>query len=322
MNNKHPSPIGILGHGPMPGELALLAAGYGNQVLLYTGCAAEIARCEKLLQHHLAEILRAGKLSQNQADTCLSRICFARDPKELSPCDIVFETGKTLLDKCHWYDALTASECVPRAVISMTTTLLPDEMAEVSCCWKEKLVAAHAFSPAHLIPLYELAAGTATSPDALTAAREWLTRTGRTVVVLKKTIRGFISSRVQYALIREACDLVESGTASIEGVDIASRYSVLPRYSAIGPLEGMDNAGLDLATIMCDRLFPSFQNPTQAQALLRDKLAAKHTGAATGQGLYHWDPDQLVGLESRINRPWWKFFNWPCAAQQSEVVHE
>ena len=55
---------------------------------------------------------------------------------------------------------------------------------------------------------------------------------------------GFIGNRMQFALLREAISIVESGIASTEDVDLVVKSSCGRRLSVAGPFEGFDLAGV------------------------------------------------------------------------------
>ncbi len=100
----------------------------------------------------------------------------------------------------------------------------------------ERCVLAHPFLPVHLIPLVEVVGGARTAALAVRRTAGLMEVLGKTVVVLKKEVPGYIVNRLQAALLREAIDLVHRGVASAEDVDRAFCRGCGLRDAFLGPL--------------------------------------------------------------------------------------
>ena len=120
-------------------------------------------------------------------------------------------------------------------IASSTSGLLMSEIQQAAAR-PERCVLAHPYLPVHLIPLVEVAGGRQTSPEALAATFELMRKIGKTPVMLKREVPGFIVNRLQAALLREAIDLVDSGVADAEDVDRAFKLSSGLRSPFLGPL--------------------------------------------------------------------------------------
>lgn len=97
---------------------------------------------------------------------------------------------------------------------------------------------------------------------------------------------GFVTSRLDLALIAEAIRTVENGVASVPDVDRAMADG---RGHPNGPLVTADQLGLDsvLATLedLTERLDDRFVPPE----LLRRKVAEGDLGKGSGEGFYVWE---------------------------------
>jgi 3-hydroxypropionate dehydrogenase (NADP+) len=118
---------------------------------------------------------------------------------------------------------------------SSTSGLLMTEIQKV-VTRPERCVLAHPYLPVHLMPLVEVVGGAQTSSETLTTTYSFIEKIGKTPVLLKKEVPGFIVNRLQSALLREAIDLVDSGVADAEQVDKAFCISAGLRGALIGPL--------------------------------------------------------------------------------------
>jgi 3-hydroxypropionate dehydrogenase (NADP+) len=125
---------------------------------------------------------------------------------------------------------------------SSASGLLMTEIQEVTTR-PERCVLVHPILPVHLIPTVEIAGGEKTSRTTIQEAREFMERMGKSPVVLRREVPGYIINRLQAALMREAIDLVDKGIASPEEVDKAFCRGSGLRDPVVGPFLRMHIAG-------------------------------------------------------------------------------
>jgi 3-hydroxyacyl-CoA dehydrogenase len=125
---------------------------------------------------------------------------------------------------------------------SSASGLLMTDIQEVATR-PERCVLVHPMLPVHLIPTVEIAGGEKTSRETVQKAREFMERMGKSTVVLRREIPGYIINRLQAALLREAIDLVDKGIASPEEVDKAFCRGTGLRDPIVGPFLRMHIAG-------------------------------------------------------------------------------
>jgi 3-hydroxyacyl-CoA dehydrogenase len=125
---------------------------------------------------------------------------------------------------------------------SSASGLLMTDIQEVATR-PERCVLVHPMLPVHLIPTVEIAGGEKTSRETVQKAREFMERMGKSPVVLRREVPGYIINRLQAALLREAIDLVDKGIASPEEVDKAFCRGTGLRDPIVGPFLRMHIAG-------------------------------------------------------------------------------
>ena len=125
---------------------------------------------------------------------------------------------------------------------SSASGLLMTEIQEVTTR-PERCVLVHPILPVHLIPTVEIAGGEKTSRTTIQEAREFMEQMGKSPVVLRREVPGYIINRLQAALMREAIDLVDKGIASPEEVDKAFCRGLGLRDPVVGPFLRMHIAG-------------------------------------------------------------------------------
>jgi 3-hydroxyacyl-CoA dehydrogenase len=161
----------------------------------------------------------------------------------------------------------------------------------------ERVVAMHFWNPAHLMPLVEVGGGERTAAEHVDAAYELARSIGKQPVRVEQEVLGFLGTRLQQAVVREAIGLVERGIASPEDVDLAVRTSFGIRFPVTGPLESADISGLDVIEAIHDYLLPDLDRSTEPQTALRERVAAGALGVKSGRGFHDWsarDPQELI----------------------------
>ena len=93
-----------------------------------------------------------------------------------------------------------------------------------------------------------------TDENVVKATYDLMKEIGKSPVVLKKEITGFIVNRVQVAFLRECFHLIELGVCTAEDIDIAVKGSMGFKWAFCGPMESQDLAGLQTTKAMVQTL--------------------------------------------------------------------
>lgn len=119
-------------------------------------------------------------------------------------------------------------------VISSSTSGLTMTEIQQHCSTPGRTVVGHPFNPPYLLPLVEIVGGDATDSDAVSWAEAFYRAAGKAPVVLNSEIPGFIATRLQEALWREALHMVANGEATPEQIDTALINGPAPRMALLG----------------------------------------------------------------------------------------
>lgn len=122
----------------------------------------------------------------------------------------------------------------PGVVIASSTSGLTMTDIQIKSATPERCVVGHPFNPPYLLPLVEVIGGDKTVEDALDWVMAFYHHAGKEPIRLKKEIPGFIATRLQEALWREALHMVANGEASPEDIDRALRFGPAPRMAIQG----------------------------------------------------------------------------------------
>ena len=119
-------------------------------------------------------------------------------------------------------------------VIGSSTSGLTMSDIQATCATPERCVIGHPFNPPYLLPLVEIVGGKQTAPEAVAWAGEFYRIAGKAPLMMKKEIPGFVATRLQEALWREALHMVANGEATPEDIDIALMNGPAPRMVSQG----------------------------------------------------------------------------------------
>ena len=119
------------------------------------------------------------------------------------------------------------------AICSSTSGLTMTEI-QANCRTAERTVVAHPFNPPYLLPLVEIVGGKKTNSDAVIWVRNFYEHIGKAPLIMNKEIPGFVATRLQEALWREALHMVANDEATPEEIDKALINGPGPRMAIQG----------------------------------------------------------------------------------------
>ena len=165
-----------------------------------------------------------------------------------------------------------------------------------------RMMGAHYFMPADIVPLVEIVLGEKTDLTMAQQVCALYRAIHKKPVLVKKDIPGFLANRIQHALMREALSLVEAGVASPEDIDDAVRYSFGFRYAAVGPMTQKEISGWDGMANAAKEIYPSLSNIDAIPPGLAQLMAEGKTGMKAGEGFRKWNPEEIQTMNAHYTR--------------------
>ena len=156
-----------------------------------------------------------------------------------------------------------------------------------------RMMGAHYFMPAEVVPLVEMVMGEKTESAFAEKVCQIYKDIDKKPVLVKKDIPGFLANRIQHALMREALSLVQEGIASPEDIDDAVRYSFGFRYAAVGPMTQKEISGWDGMANAAKEIYPSLSNITTLPPKVVQLMKDGKTGMKAGEGFRKWTPEEI-----------------------------
>ena len=288
--------VGVVGAGTMGAGMAQVFAQAGYTVQWCNRSAAGLQRGLSRIRDNQSLLIRHGALSAEEADAALSRLHPTEDLADLAGVQLVSESiAEDLPAKQALFRALDA-RCGGATIFTTNTSGLSISRLAEAASRPERFAGLHCANPAHIIPVAEIIKGEDTADatcEVLTALAYHL---GKRPVLVQREVPGFIANRLQFALLREALHLIETGVASAADVDATIRHGLGLRWALFGPLQIADLGGLDVFDAIAGYLFRELSNTSEVSPILHELVAEGRLGVKSGDGFYAYAPEQAQAL--------------------------
>ncbi|MCD8141291.1 MAG: 3-hydroxyacyl-CoA dehydrogenase family protein [Planctomycetaceae bacterium] len=288
---EHIEKVVLAGSGVMGASFAQLFARHGFLVTLYDIAQTALDKADELIAVNQQVMVREGELGQAESDALRARIGFTLEDDAFRDADFVLEAIAEKMPIKHDFWRRVSALVGEDVVLATNTSGLSITDIAAAVATPARFAGMHWVNPPHLIPLVEVIAGRDSDDRALAVIRDVALRLGQKPVMVRKDPPGFVLNRLQYAVLREAFHIVESGYASMEDVDAVMKYGLGLRYSCIGPFETVDFGGVDTFNLVGSYMFGKLCNDTGLPRLLREAYEAGRLGVKTGAGLYDYPGD-------------------------------
>ncbi|GAA1701486.1 3-hydroxyacyl-CoA dehydrogenase NAD-binding domain-containing protein [Streptomyces yatensis] len=230
----------VVGAGTIGLSWAALFAGHGLTVRV-TDPRPDLAEAiDNQLSVAAPQLAAQGLDVRGLAD----RVRLAADVTEaVRGADVVQENGPEDVAFKQELFATLVREAPAHALLLSSSSAIPATAFTGDLDDAGRVLIGHPFNPPHLVPLVEVVPGVRTGEEAVARAVEFYRSVGRTPVVERQEIPGFVGNRLQNALSREALYLVEQGVVSPADLDTIVRNSLGLRWSTVGPFLGAHLGG-------------------------------------------------------------------------------
>jgi len=280
--------IAVYGSGTIGSCQATLIIGHGFPCTVIGYSEQGLKRCRKAVEQNWDDLIAEGLATEVNKKAALSLLTITNDPAEMSSCTFVFEAiAEDRAKKRDVYKAIETHAAADAIIASCTSSIDAEDLAALTDC-PENLLIAHPFQPVHMLPLVEVVRHRQTSNSAVDRTLSLLNALHRQVVVLKRSVPGFLVNRFAQALFRESIYLIEEGVTTAAEIDRAIKYAVGMRYASIGLLEYYDAVGFELEKAIAENVYPDLCDTKAIQKTTLDGLTSGKTGQASGAGLYDW----------------------------------
>lgn len=304
--------IAVFGSGTIGSDQATLVTGHGIPCVVIGHSDRGLERCQRAVAQNWDDLITNGLASETNKTAALALLTVTNNPTALTGSTFVFEAVAEGEEQKRGVYRAIEEYAAPNAVIASCTSSIDAEILAGLTDHPERLLIAHPFQPVHMLPLVEVVRHKRTSEETVSRALSVLEALHRQVVVLNRSVPGFLVNRFAQALFRESIYLIEQGVTSAADIDKAVKYAVGMRYASIGLLEYFDAVGYDLESTIAQNVYPDLCTATEVQTLVREGLDSGKTGQAAGQGLYDWSEKDASDFRHRKQYPYFDGVrDWP-----------
>lgn len=281
--------VTVIGAGDMGSGFAVQFVRTGQRVTLVDHRQSNLDEARERIREAAAFLHDRGSLDAT-ADEVVDAVDYTLDRDAgVSDADVVLETVSEDLQVKREVFRAVADAAPDDAVLASNTSGIPITDIAEGLDAADRIAGCHWWYPPYLLEPVEVVRGEQTAEETMDRLSAFVESVDRNPVRVEKDVPGFLWNRVQMAVFRECCHLVESGVASAEDVNAAIRDGYATRTAAIGPFETIDIAGLDLVREVLGNVSPHLDDSDDPSPLFDEFLGEGRSGIEAGAGFFEYD---------------------------------
>lgn len=292
--------IVIAGAGTMGYSMAQIFAQFHYQVVVYDLNNQALETAQRHIKENVDILIKEKEITKQQGQTLIGYLSYTTNKDCFKDCDLVIESIIENVDiKKAFYQEISqivSSNCI---LATNTSGISINELAS-AINKPQRFIGMHWFNPSHLILLIEIIKGDQTSDEVAQVIYQLSLKIHKKPVIVQKDVLGFAANRLQFAVLREALDLVEKGVISKEGIDDVMKYGLGFRYACLGPLEVADFGGLDTFYHISSYLMQDLCDSHDVPTILKQHFDNNEYGMKSQKGFYDYQNGK--DLEAIANR--------------------
>ncbi|KAJ8768694.1 hypothetical protein K2173_023598 [Erythroxylum novogranatense] len=273
---RHIKKVAIIGGGLMGSGIATALIVSNTYVVLKEINSEYLLKGTKTIEANVQSLVTRGKLTQDSANKALSLLKGVLEYSDFEDVDMVIEAVIENVPLKQKIFTEIEVVCPPRCILATNTSTINLNLVGEKTTSHDRIIGAHFFSPAHVMPLLEIVRSDKTSAqailDLMTVAKQI-----KKVPVVVGNCTGFAVNRTFFPYAQGAHLLVHLGV-DLFRIDWVIRSFGFP----IGPFQLQDVAGYGIGVAVreeFDRVFPgrTFQSPL-GDLLMKDGRNGKNNG--------------------------------------------
>ncbi|KAK1293873.1 hypothetical protein QJS10_CPA16g01554 [Acorus calamus] len=290
------SKVAILGGG-------LMGSGIATALLLsnYIVILKEVN--DKFLQGGVGRIkanlqsrVKKGKMTQENFEKTLSRLIGVLDYEQFRNVDMVIEAVIENISLKQEIFADLEKYCPPHCILASNTSTIDLNLIGQRTKSQDRILGAHFFSPAHVMPLLEIVRTQKTSPQVIVDLLDFGKKIRKTPIVVGNCT-GFAVNRMFFPYTQSAFLFVDRGL-DIYQIDHAITKFGMP----MGPFRLVDLVGFGVGFATGAQYVENFPDRTYKAMLLPIMMEDKRAGEATRKGFYIYDDRRKAKPDPEIKK--------------------
>ncbi|KAJ4722148.1 glyoxysomal fatty acid beta-oxidation multifunctional protein MFP-a-like [Melia azedarach] len=245
---------------------------------------------------NLQSRVKKGKMSQEKFEKTMSLLRGVLDYESFKDVDMVIEAVIENVSLKQQIFADLEKYCPPHCMLASNTSTIDLNLIGERTKSKDRIVGAHFFSPAHVMPLLEIVRTKQTSPQVIVDLLDVGKKIKKTPVVVGNCT-GFAVNRMFFPYTQAAILLVERGT-DLYLIDRAITKFGMP----MGPFRLADLVGFGVAIATGMQFIENFPERTYKSMLIPIMQEDKRAGETTKKGFYLYDDKRKASPDPELKK--------------------
>ncbi|XP_002514279.2 peroxisomal fatty acid beta-oxidation multifunctional protein AIM1 [Ricinus communis] len=275
--------VAVIGGGLMGSGIITALITSGIYVVLKEINSEYLLKGIKMVEANVRGLVTRGKLSPDKADKALSMLKGVLDYSDFRDVDMVIEAVIESIPLKQKIFSEIEKACPPHCILATNTSTIDLNLVGKKTSAQDRIIGAHFFSPAHIMPLLEIVRTDKTSPQAILDLMT-VGKSIKKVSVVVGNCTGFAVNRTFFPYAQGAHLLVNLG------VDVFRIDRVICNFGLpMGPLQLQDLAGYGVAVAVGKEFATAFPDRTFKSPLVDLLIKSGRNGKNNGKGYYIYE---------------------------------
>ncbi|KAI5084489.1 hypothetical protein GOP47_0000658 [Adiantum capillus-veneris] len=314
--------VGVIGGGLMGSGIATACILSGIPVVMKEVNAAFLQAGLDRVKANLESRLRKGRMTREKFDKTLALIGGVLDYEQFRNVDLVIEAVIENPPLKQQIFGDLEKFCSSNCILASNTSTIDLNVIGQHVKAKDLLAGAHFFSPAHVMPLFEIIRTESTSPQALVDLLEFGKRIKKVPIVVGNCA-GFAVNRTFFPYTQAALLLVDLG------VDVYQIDNVITAFGMpMGPFRLSDLVGFEVGAASGSTYIQAYPDRVYKSMLFPMLIQDKRLGERTRKGFYAYDDGRKARPDPELQKYLEKFRiiggimpdNKPIELSDNEIV--
>jgi 3-hydroxybutyryl-CoA dehydrogenase len=288
MNLTNIKKVAVIGAGTMGNQIAMQSAISGFATVCYSRKEETVKNASDFAEGWFSKALSKEKMTDEEVQKAKGNLRYTSDIAEAATdANLVMEAVADILDVkrkvLSSLDPYTADDAI---YASNSSYIVSSRFAD-AVKNPQNVLNVHFFNPALVMKLVEVVKGPHVADEVVETVFAFSKAIGKTPVLIKKEIYGFVVNRIFSAITKEACYLLDQNVASIEDIDLAVKNGL---GHPMGPLQLLDLTGIDLEyDVLMERYRMTGDLSDKPSPAVVERHAKGHYGKKSGKGFYEYE---------------------------------
>ncbi|KAM0947648.1 putative 3-hydroxyacyl-CoA dehydrogenase, Isomerase, Hydro-lyase [Dioscorea sansibarensis] len=245
---------------------------------------------------NLQSRVNKGKMTQEKFGRTFSLLKGVLDYEQFKDVDMVIEAVIENLSLKQQIFAGLEKHCPPHCILASNTSTINLNLIGEKTKSQDRVVGAHFFSPAHIMPLLEIVRTHKTSPQVIRDLLDVGRKIRKTPIVVGNCT-GFAVNRMFFPYTQSAMLLVDHGVDPYQIDHVVTKFGM-----PMGPFRLVDLVGFGVAIASGISYLENYPERCYRSMLLPIMMEDKRTGEAVRKGFYLYNEKRKASPDPEIKK--------------------